>query len=70
MQPRILLRTEQRKRSDPSAKLYSEMWSLNRQVSDNGKQVYRGQGKNRRDRLTANNIQRALTKEVIRKHEQ
>ncbi len=31
---------EPRKRSDPSAKLYSEKWSLNRQGSDNGKQVY------------------------------
>ncbi len=25
---------------EPSAKLYSETWSLNRQGSDNGKQVY------------------------------
>ncbi len=50
-------------RSDPSANLYSETWSLNRQYSDYGKQVYRGQGKrsilNVRGRATANNIQRA-----------
>ncbi len=52
-----MLQTEQRKHSDPSAKLYSETWSLHRQISDNGKQVYRGQGKrsilNRRGRSTA-----------------
>ncbi len=31
--------------ADPSVKLYSKAWSLNRQGSDNGKQVYLGQDK-------------------------
>ncbi len=57
-----------------SAKLYSETWSLNRHISDNGKQVYRVKDKrsilNRRGRSVANNIQMALTKEAICKHDQ
>ncbi len=34
-----LLWKEKRKCSDPSAKLYSETWLLNRQGTDNGKQI-------------------------------